>query len=36
MPELKKKLKEIILEFLDEAQDDNGDRVSNLTLGLTL
>jgi hypothetical protein len=36
MPEFKAKLKEVLMEFLDEAQDDEGDRVAKLTLALYL
>ena len=36
LPEFKLRLKELALEFIDEAQEDNGDKVAKLTLGLHL
>jgi uncharacterized protein (TIGR02147 family) len=36
LPEFKERLKELVTEFLDEAQDDNGDKIGKLTLGLHL
>lgn len=34
LPEIKTKLKTILLEFLDEEQIDDGDKIAQLTLGL--
>lgn len=36
MPELKSRLKKLLVEFLDESQNDDGDRTAKLTLGLYL
>jgi uncharacterized protein (TIGR02147 family) len=36
MPKLKEKLKELILEFIDESQADSGDKIAKLTLGFYL
>jgi len=34
MPAFKKQLKELILEFLDDAQEDQGNKIAKLTMGM--
>lgn len=34
MPELKKKMQQLIVQMLDESQDDDGDSIAHVTLGL--